>query len=233
MHLRNPARGLAVVVVLGCLATALAQVDYTSLQVDPRGTAEFADVVGGSKTGLVAAIAAAEKSGGGKAAGAQFKLVDGTLTISVEVVASGSHKLIEIDPATGKVLSTVDLPGTLLPGAAVSGEMVTTESGLQYYDLKVGTGGSPDPTSKVTVHYTGWLVNGKKFDSSVDRGQPATFPLNGVIRGWTEGVGSMKVGGKRKLIIPFELAYGPRGQRSIPPKATLIFDVELIEIVGQ
>ncbi len=89
----------------------------------------------------------------------------------------------------------------------------------------------PSPQSRVTVHYSGYLLDGTKFDSSFDRGMPATFPLNQVISGWTEGVGSMRIGGKRKLIIPHPLAYGPRGRAPvIPPAATLVFDVELVEV---
>lgn len=110
---------------------------------------------------------------------------------------------------------------------------VTTESGLKYVDLKVGDGASPKAGQTAVVHYTGWLTNGKKFDSSVDRGQPFGFPIgqSQVIKGWDEGVMSMKVGGKRKLIIPPELGYGARGAGGvIPPNATLIFDVELLDI---
>ncbi len=118
------------------------------------------------------------------------------------------------------------------PGDPVKGEPVKTTSGLTYYDLKVGDGEQPSgPDTKVSVHYTGWLTNGTKFDSSVDRGQPSEFALNGVIPAWTEGVGSMKVGGKRKLIAPPELAYGQQARPKIPPGSTLIFDVELLGIV--
>ena len=118
-----------------------------------------------------------------------------------------------------------------LPGEPIQGDMVTTESGLMYYDLHCGEGAQPaGPTAMVKVHYTGYLVNGKKFDSSHDRDQPAQFPLNGVIKGWSEGVSTMKVGGKRKLIIPYKIAYGEFGQQpTIPPQATLIFDIELLE----
>jgi peptidylprolyl isomerase len=109
----------------------------------------------------------------------------------------------------------------------------TTDSGLQYYDLEVGTGAEPEFGQQVTVHYTGWLVDGTKFDSSLDRGEPFTFAvgLGQVIAGWDEGVSTMKVGGKRQLVIPPELGYGEQGAGGvIPPGATLIFEVELIEI---
>ncbi|MFH1529961.1 MAG: FKBP-type peptidyl-prolyl cis-trans isomerase [Pseudomonadota bacterium] len=113
----------------------------------------------------------------------------------------------------------------------VANNTVTTETGLMYEDLVVGDGASPTPGQVVIVHYTGWLTNGTKFDSSVDRGQPFTFPIGQgrVIKGWDEGVMTMKIGGKRKLTIPPGLGYGARGAGGvIPPNATLVFDVELL-----
>ena len=124
----------------------------------------------------------------------------------------------------------------ILPGEAVADGVVgkETDSGLVYYVLREGTGGTPSgPTATVRVHYTGWLTDGTKFDSSVDRGQPAEFALNGVIPGWTEGVSSMRVGELRKLVIPWALAYGAQGSRGIPPKAVLVFDIELLAVVDE
>jgi len=114
-------------------------------------------------------------------------------------------------------------------GGDASGD--TTESGLQIVHVKEGTGASPGPTDTVVVHYHGTFPDGSVFDSSVDRGQPATFPLNRVIPCWTEGVQLIKMGGKAKLTCPPEIAYGARGAPPrIPANATLHFDVELIEI---
>lgn len=125
------------------------------------------------------------------------------------------------------------------PTAASAQPTVTTPSGLKITDSKVGTGATPKAGQTCVMHYTGWLYEngqkGKKFDSSVDRGQPFKFPIGRgrVIPGWDEGVATMKVGGKRTLIIPPELGYGARGAGGvIPPNATLIFDVELLGVEG-
>jgi peptidylprolyl isomerase len=134
--------------------------------------------------------------------------------------------------------ATATLAASISPAIAqTQAKAVTTASGLQVIDTAAGTGASPKTGEICVMHYTGWLyVNGQKgakFDSSVDRGQPFEFPIGvgRVIKGWDEGVSTMKVGGKRTLIIPSELGYGARGAGGvIPPNATLIFDVELISI---
>jgi peptidylprolyl isomerase len=116
---------------------------------------------------------------------------------------------------------------------AERGTPVTTPSGLHYEDVVVGKGASPKPGQTAVVHYTGTLTDGKKFDSSRDRNQPFSFQIGvgQVIKGWDEGVATMKVGGRRKLTIPPELGYGARGAGGvIPPNATLVFDVELLEL---
>jgi peptidylprolyl isomerase len=112
-------------------------------------------------------------------------------------------------------------------------ETIQTATGLEYVEIQEGTGPRPKTGDSVSVHYTGWLKSGQKFDSSHDRGEPIVFPIGKgrVIKGWDEGVSTMKVGGKRKLIIPAHLGYGDRGAGGvIPPGATLIFEVELVAI---
>jgi FKBP-type peptidyl-prolyl cis-trans isomerase len=117
--------------------------------------------------------------------------------------------------------------------AAAAPAEVTLADGLKYTDEQVGTGALAQPGKTAIVHYTGWLMNGTKFDSSLDRGQPFSFPVGGgqVIKGWDEGVAGMRVGGKRVLIVPPELGYGARGAGGvIPPNATLKFEVQLLDL---
>lgn len=130
------------------------------------------------------------------------------------------------------LMPALGVGGTMTASDKVGNE-ITTPSGLTYVDQVVGTGDLAVAGQTATVHYTGWLTTGQKFDSSVDRGQPFSFPLGAgrVIKGWDEGVQGMKVGGKRKLTIPADLGYGARGAGGvIPPNATLIFDVELLGV---
>jgi FKBP-type peptidyl-prolyl cis-trans isomerase FkpA len=119
----------------------------------------------------------------------------------------------------------------LTKAAAVQGA-VKTESGLIYREERAGTGVSPKATDTVKVNYRGTLTNGTEFDSSYKRNMPAEFPLNGVIKCWTEGVQKMRVGGKAELVCPSDLAYGDQGRPSIPGGATLVFEVELLEVSG-
>jgi len=140
-------------------------------------------------------------------------------------------------PLFGEEKAKPAAPAASTAGTKKESKMITTPSGLMYEDLKVGTGASPQPGQTCVMHYTGWLwengVKGKKFDSSVDRGKPFPFPIGAgrVIRGWDEGVATMKVGGRRILVIPPDLAYGAPGRPPvIPPSATLCFEVELLEV---
>jgi len=142
-------------------------------------------------------------------------------------VASGCGSSDKANTST-----TPSTPSTSSP-MKVSGQPTTTASGLQFWDIVVGTGATATPGSMVRVHYSGFLTTGQKFDSSRDRGEPFSFPLGQgqVIKGWDEGVAGMKVGGQRQLRIPPQLGYGAEGAGgAIPPNATLIFDVELLAV---
>jgi FKBP-type peptidyl-prolyl cis-trans isomerase FkpA len=153
-------------------------------------------------------------------------------------------KLNKFAVISAAAIALAAVAGVAVPPAAMAqnststkGKIMTTPSGLQIIDTQVGTGASPKPGQTCIMHYTGWLYEngqkGKKFDSSVDRNEPFEFPIGmkRVIAGWDEGVSTMKVGGKRTLIIPPELGYGARGAGGvIPPNATLMFDVELLGV---
>lgn len=174
------------------------------------------------------------------------------LIISQVVSQPDAATAAQVNPVTPPTMTTPItsdkagvMPPTLLAQTPDTGatdlmptensEPVTTDSGLQYIDMVEGTGATPQSGQTVVVHYTGTLTDGTKFDSSRDRDRPFSFRLGAgqVIRGWDEGISTMKVGGQRRLIIPPELGYGARGAGGvIPPNATLIFDVELLRIAG-
>lgn len=168
-----------------------------------------------------------------------------TVKQGITDAVTGKKPLVEAEAYNQKVQTLVNARRTA-QGEKLAGEAkafvekaakekgaVKTASGLIYKSQKEGSGASPTATDKVKVHYNGALVNGVVFDSSYKRGQPAEFPLNGVIKCWTEGMQMMKPGGKARLICPPDIAYGERGAGAvIPPKATLVFDVELLEVTS-
>ena len=159
--------------------------------------------------------------------GKRFLVIPADLALGEEgggSIPPGATLLMEIE--------LIDVLPLVLPTSVDEADFTTTESGLKYYDIVEGDGDEAASGMSVTVDYTGWLTSNVKFDSSLDAGQPFTFTLGsgGVIPGWDEGVAGMKVGGKRQLVIPSELGYGETGGGTIPPNATLIFDIELLEV---
>ena len=160
-----------------------------------------------------------------------------TADVAADVVAM-AEPATQIAQAAADLLPSAETPSpmteeNLAEEALTEETLVTTDSGLQYVDITEGTGAMPQAGQRVTVHYTGTLEDGTKFDSSRDRGRPFTFQIGvgQVIKGWDEGVSTKRVGGQRQLVIPAELGYGSRGAGGvIPPNATLIFDVELLRI---
>ena len=150
--------------------------------------------------------------------------------ISAAVIIAAALLLLGLSSLGGAAPAAVPTPpAAAAPAGPVVGQEVTTPSGLKYIERVIGTGAQPSATSKVVVHYEGFLDNGVKFDSSRDRGGPATFPINGVIAGFSEGLATMKVGGKRTLLIPANLGYAAQGNPpSVPPNANLRFELELV-----
>ena len=158
-----------------------------------------------------------------------MRLAKFQMKILNEAFSIVSKKLQEQEQAAAKEASAEG--EKFLADNAKRDEVTVTESGLQYEVITTGEGEKPSAESTVSVHYHGTFANGDVFDSSVERGQPAEFPVNGVIAGWTEALQLMTEGSKWKLTIPYDLAYGERGsQGAIPPYATLVFDVELLSI---
>lgn len=175
-----------------------------------------------------------------------FELTPAELTFVMQGIsdgASGKEALVKLDDYAPKVQNLGQAKSekraaaekakgaAFIAAEAAKPGVSKSDSGMLYSETLAGTGASPAATDKVKVHYRGTLIDGTEFDSSIARGQPAEFPLNGVIKCWTEGLQMMKVGGKARLVCPSDLAYGDRGRPSIPPGATLVFEVELLEIV--
>lgn len=153
-----------------------------------------------------------------------------TLAMSNEEVAASLSEFQQIIQKDRVEALTAEGEAYLEDKAKEEG-VVVLPSGLQYKIIWAGTGALPARTDTVETHYSGTFLDGKGFDSSYDRGEPATFAVNGVIRGWTEALQLMKVGAKWELYIPYNLAYGARGRQSIPPYSTLVFEIELLRIV--
>ena len=209
--------------------------DYTACPSDPAEVAKllrekaFPVKLAACKVTLAQAQKAAEAHTGGKAAAVNIKQDKGELVIEVEIWKNNKRTEIQIDPATGQVAESKETANLYFPGEAVAGLPTKTDSGLMYYDLKAGDGDVPDdPQGVVEMHYSGWLLDGKLWQSSQQFDRPLKITMVQLPAGWSEALKTMKVGGQRKLIVPSALGFGRKKLRNAPPNATMIVDIELI-----
>ena len=221
----------------GLMMTALAcammtpqgeEADYSRIPPDP---VEVERQLLAFPMSLTEAIDIAQEVVGGYAISAMIRMDRDIPVVEVVAFAEGRKQVLVIDASAGVVAERRDVPR--FPGEPVTGNWIERESGLKYYELKVGEGAQPTgDDATVKMEFTAWFVDGRKLDSSADRGTPITTQVNRLLKGWSEGIRDMREGGKRKLIIPADLAFGEAGNPPmIPPKATMIIDLELVEVV--
>lgn len=211
--------------------------DYTACPTDPAEVAKlirekaFTAKFATCKVTLSQAQKAAEKHTGGKASAVNIKPDKGELVIEVEIWKNNKRIEVQIDPDTGKVAESEDAANLYFPGEVVADLPTKTDSGLMYYDLKVGDGETADdPQGVVEIHYSGWLLDGKLWQSSRQFDRPMKISMDQLPAGWAESVKTMKAGGQRKLIVPSKLGFGTR-LRNVPPNAAMIIDMELISVL--
>lgn len=225
----------AAVLVALCLVWTVAisaDLDLSRLPEDPH---KMAAALSAAKIDLAAAIKRAEgEVSGGKASRAEMMMSNGRLVATIAVLSKDKAFMYQIDTGSGSVIEKKELAMTTygLPGEAVSGEPTKTGSGLEYYEIKTGSGEPvASPQQVISFHTTVYLVDGKKAWSSRDTNQPVTGSYTRLVPGVQEGLKGMMPGGKRKLLVPYNLGYGERGNPpAIPAKAMLIFDVELLSV---
>ena len=236
--IRQPLMWTIAAVVAVWLAGCTPDSPVTHTQETVTGTQEVVTGTQEAVTGTQEAVTGIQEvvTGTQEAVTGIQEVVTGT-----QEVVTGTQEAVteeaaaESESADGDSPETASTPATPAGMAflAENGEregVVTTPSGLQYEVLASGDGATPGPTDTVTTHYHGTFVDGRIFDSSVQRGVPASFPVNRVIKGWTEALQMMKVGDKWKIVCPPDLAYGEQGRSGIPPRSTLIFEVELLDV---
>jgi len=201
--------------------------DYEAL---PPESSVIAARIAASPLSLADAVAKAQAAVDGHARSATLRFEDEATRIDVEVFGEKASERVTVDGSTGEIVARETL--RRIPGEPVSGEPTVTESGLQYYDLVEGDGDQATPDAMARFEVNGYLADGTLFDSSHAAGQSRLLPLDRTPAGFREGVGSMRIGGKRKLLIPYKLAYGEHGDPPrIPHRALIIYDVELLEIL--